>query len=322
MRQHDEDSYGFIRSNHEYLLAQQGSDMPAGMMDPPPEILAAIPSRDRVIEAARLNGYKYLVHDSAIDGTRTFIFHPDPHGRFDQWLLLNLKQGTSDITLNQPLSILVVQKKDAEGHPFSKVRLHFRDYDIKPAKEGKFTVSLDEGKNGKCYSCHVNGVRQLIARRTPVLEANPVRGEEGFDESGKLPSPPDFAFARLHEFNRILRSYGSPDWHGDINPADYGPELGKAQGCTDCHDGISRTTLNLATSLVQLEKKMYYQLSMPPDNNMQRLLERNEMYDPELSTLEARQLEDSLKTQAQLVRDFEASRLPLLRSWLLEVSCR
>lgn len=321
MRQHDGDSYGFRRNNHEYLKAQDAAEEPEGMMVPPEVLIAAIPSRTRVIEAARRNGYRYLDHDSGIDETRTFVLVPDPRGRFDQWFLLNLQRGKSTIQTHQPLSILVVQKKDAAGNVLPKVRLHFRDYTIAASGHG-YRLALDETKNGKCYSCHTNGVRQLIPRITPVLEARPVRGEPGYDESGTGPVPENFALHRLQEFNRRLRSYGNPDWMGDIRPEDFGPPLGKAQGCIDCHDGTSRAALNIATSLRQLEKKVYYQLSMPPDNHLQRMLERNEMKNPELSEAEAAQLEQALKSQANLIRELEASRVATLRSWLLEVACQ
>jgi len=321
MRQHDDNSYGFRRSNHEYLRSQAGADEPDGMMVPPEALVAAIPSRIKVIEAARRNGYRYLDHDSGIDETRTFVLVPDPLGRFDQWFLLNLQHGQNTVQVNQPLSILVVQKKDAAGNALPKVRLHFRDYTIASSGHG-YRVALDETKNGKCYSCHTNGVRQLIPRITPVLEARPVHGEAGYDENGTGPVPADFALHRLQEFNRRLRSYGNPDWRGDIEPGDFGPPLGKNQGCTDCHDGVSRAALNMATSLRQLEKKVYYQLSMPPDNKLQRLLERNEMKNPELNAAEAARLEKALMSQANLIRDFEAARVPTLRSWLLGVTCR
>lgn len=321
MRQHDEDSYGFRRNNHEYLKAQESLEEPDGMMVPPEVLVAAIPSRTKVIEAARRNGYRYLEHDSGIDDTRTFVLVPDSRGRFDQWFLLNLQPGQSLVQVHQPLSILVVQKKDAAGNVLPKVRLHFRDYTI-AARGHSYHLALDETKNGKCYSCHTNGVRQLIPRITPVLEARPVRGEPGYDENGTGPVPPDFALHRLQEFNRRLRSYGNPDWRGDIEPGDFGPPLGKAQGCIDCHDGASRAALNMATSLRQLEKKVYYQLSMPPDNSLQRLLERNEMKNPELNAAEAAHLEKELLSQANLIRDFEKSRVPTLEKWLLGVSCR
>jgi len=55
--------------------------------------------------AARLNGWRYITHNSALaphdaaptEGARTFIFKPDPSGRFDQWMLLNLGQAGSYI---------------------------------------------------------------------------------------------------------------------------------------------------------------------------------------------------------------------------------
>jgi hypothetical protein len=124
------------------------------------------------------------------------------------------------------------------------------------------------------------------------------------------------------EFNARLRSYGSPDWDGKINPADFGPALGKAQGCTDCHNGRSRANLSVALSRAQLEKKLYYELSMPPDTTLPGLLERNQMKDPELSESEAELLRRALETHETMTYDYERSRLPLLKQWLLQVPCR
>ena len=320
LKQHDDVSYGFIPSNHEYLQAQEGKELPTGMMNAPAAIVAAIPDREKVIEAARKNGFKYLVQESGLDGTRTFVFIPDVEERFDQWLLLNLQEGKMAIKLNTPLSILVVQKKDKWGRKLSRIRLHFRDYTIVPAATG-FKLHLHEENNGKCYSCHTNGVRQLIPRVTPALQASPVKGESGYEQAPRS-SDQGFAYQRLKEFNRKLRSYGNPDWTGQIIPDDYGPPLGKNQGCMNCHDGVSRTTLNMATSITQLQKKVYYQLSMPPDTHLMRLLERNEVKNPELSGKEAEILERALHAHAKLIKDFSSSRLSTLREWLLEISCR
>jgi hypothetical protein len=321
LRQHDGESYGFNVDNHRYLAEQESSDKPEGMMVVPPEIVAALPDRKRVEEAARKHGFKYLTHDSAIDGIRTFVLNPDPKGRYDQWLLLNLKAGKSALaSTTMPLSVLTVQKADASGRRLSKVRLHFRDYTINDESR-PYTLENNESGNGKCYACHASGVRQLIARRTPVLEGKPARGETGFDEAGVNP-PKDFAFSRLMEFNRRLRSYGQPDWDGKILPEDHGPVLGKAQGCTDCHDGKSRGVLNMSTSVSQVEKKVLAELGMPYDTPLPRLLERDQMKNPALLPHEERMLKNAFDAHESLTKDFEASRMPELKKWLLETPCR
>ena len=171
LRQHDEVSYGFNVDNHTYLTDQDAPDKPQGMMKPPEEIVAALPNLGQVEEAARTHGWKYLTHDSALGGFRTFVIISDPQGRFDQWMLLNLQVGQSSITEDTPMSILSVQKKDAAGKPLSKVQIHFRDYTIQHNERGGYKLHLHENSNGKCYACHTNGMRQLIARRTPILDA-------------------------------------------------------------------------------------------------------------------------------------------------------
>ena len=102
--------------NHAYLRAQEAADKPAGMMRPPPAIIAALPLRRRLEAAAREHGYRYLTHDSALGGARTFIVIPDAEGRFDQWMLFNFSDDQQpEINAETPFSFVAVQKKDAAG---------------------------------------------------------------------------------------------------------------------------------------------------------------------------------------------------------------
>lgn len=316
MRQHDDSSYGFAVDNEAYFAAQEAPDKPPGMMKIPGIIEAALPDRKKVEEAARKAGLKYLTHDSALEGFRTFIFNPDPAGRFDQWMLLNLQSGEEKVRPDAPLSILTVQKKDAAGQVLPRVKLHFRDYTIVPLPEtGRFQLHLHVENNGKCYACHSNGVRQLIAGRTPITEALPVQGEAA---DGDLK---DFGYRRLQEFNRKLRSYGSPDWDWMIIQKDNGPMLGKAQGCMDCHNGVSRNPLWVLTSMAQVKQKEVNELSMPPDPRVSRLLERQQMGNPPLDRDEEERLKKSHQAREARYEDFERARLPTLRQWFLETPC-
>ncbi len=321
LAQHSEDSYGFTVDNHTYLAAQEAADRPAGMMQPPPGLIAAMPLRVNLEIAARKNGWKYITHDTALGGVRTFVFIPDPEGRFDQWMLLNfVKKDQPAIDPATPMSFIAVQKKDAAGHDLPQVRLHFRDYDLVPS-DGGFQLQLFEDRNGKCYSCHPSGVRQLIDRRTQVLEAQPVKGERGYDPSGKT-APPDFAYGRLQELNARLGSYGLPDWEGRIVPAHHGPAIGSALGCTACHDGSLRGVLTVSSSPRQVQHRVHDELVMPPTPGLVSLLERSENRRVKLSPSERSRLEAALQTHEELNRDYDESRLPELRRWLLEQPCR
>jgi len=319
LRQHDSENYGFDVPNDLYLRNQESDARPKGMMRVPDVIVAALPDRKKVEEAARRHGYKYLTQASAIDGTRTFILNPDPNGRYDQWLLLNLKEHSTQTSTKMPVSVLSVEKKDAKGNAYPRVRLHFRDYDVLKNKDHVELVLKEQG-NGKCYACHASGVRQLIARRTPELEGKPILGEIGYRETG-ADAPKDFGFRRLMEFNRRLRSYGQPDWTGFIDPKDHGPVIGKKQSCTDCHDGKSRGVLNISTSTDQLTKKIFAELSMPYDTHLPELVERSQMHNPDLSAQESRRLKRAFGKHKLLLKEYLDSRLPELSKWLLEVPC-
>jgi hypothetical protein len=322
LKQHDAVSYGFAIENAAYLAAEESSDKPKDMMKVPDAIVAALPDRGRVEEAARDNGLKYLTHDSALGGYRTFIFIPDPQDRFDKWMLLNLKSGESTIKKKTPLSVLVVLKADAQGHRLAKPRLYFRDYTITPLRSG-YQISVNQENNGKCYSCHSNGVRQLIARHTPILESEPVKGEVIANAFvNRIDGPRDFGFRRLMEFNRKLRSYGTPDWDGMIVPQHNGPMLGRQQRCTDCHNGESRAALSVFTSTSQLEQKMYHELSMPPDTGLATLIQSKEVGQPAYSPEIAAALKEAYGAHVALTRNFESSRFPALKEWFLETSCQ
>ena len=320
LAQHSRDSYGFRIPNHQYFLEQETPDKPAGMMLPPKAIMEALPYRSDVEAAARRAGLRYLTHDSALAGVRTFVLYSDPQGRYDQWLLLNLPNGQGKMVEEvEPMSVLTVQKKDASGHWLAHNHLHFRDYFIHPKKGGGYKYVLHDDSDGKCYACHANGVRQLIARRTPVLDALPVTGEPGYG-SGKVDSK-TFGFRRLMEFNRKLRTYGTADWDGKIHLADNGPSLGKAQGCMDCHDGVSRAALTVFFSAVQTNQKMVRELTMPPDTNLPLLLEHLQMSTPSATDKQVGVLASALEHQKKLFQEYEDSRLPLLKQWLLKVPC-
>ena len=327
MNQHDNGSYGFTVDNRTYLKAEEGTDRPAGMMTVPPEIIAALPDPVKVVEAARLNGWRYITHNSALAphdaiptvGARTFVYKPDPSGKFDQWMLLNLGDGTTVNTV-MPLSFIGVQKTDATGQKLAKIRLNFRDFNISKDAAGTYSVSARDDGNGKCYSCHPSGLRKLIDYRTPVLEAKPVKGEAGFQADGSN-VPADFGFKRLKELNAIIEGYGLPDWDGMIVPENHGPALGKDQGCTACHNGESRGLLTVSTSIDQIEKKIYYQLAMPAEADADRLLEGDALKNPPLSAADQVALNALLEKHDLITTDFENARFPALQSWMTETAC-
>ena len=321
MRQHDVDSYGFSVDNHTYLMDQEAPDKPPGMMKVPDAIVAALPDRNKVERVARENGWMYLTHDSALGGLRTFVVITDPAGRFDQWMLLNLHTGNASLKEGTPMSVLSVQKKDSSGRTLSQVRLHFRDYTVNHTPKG-YSLSLYDTNNGKCYSCHASGMRQLIARRTPTMDAQPSQGEHGIDGRDLASNAPDFGFQRLMELNRRIRSYGTVDWNGRVIPENHGPALGKAQGCLDCHDGKTRGILTVSTSTVQLKQKIFHELGMPPDSHLTRLLERSEMKNPELAAGENLALANAFNVHDEATKKFEDSKFPALKGWLLETPCR
>jgi hypothetical protein len=318
LAQHDRTSYGFTTDNDAYFAAQVAPGAPSGMMTPPPALLSAMPDLEQVLDAARANGFPYVVQDSCLGNVRLFVLAPDPAGKFDQWTLMNLRADTqAPVLVHSRVSFLAVQKTDAAGVPLPAVRVHFRDLLVQSSPGGGYGVSSDATDNAKCYSCHPSGVRQLIERRTPELAAKPVSGEPGYPGDG----PADFAFQRLTALNARLASYGLNDWNGQIVVADHGPALGAEQGCTACHDGQTRGVLTVSTSRKQLQHKVVAELSMPPTEGLTQLVERQAMNDPPLTSPEAAQLAAAEDAHAALLAGLTAARAPTLQRWLLETRC-
>ncbi|MCX6129894.1 MAG: hypothetical protein NTX25_12645, partial [Proteobacteria bacterium] len=234
---------------------------------------------------------------------------------FDQWLLLNLNDESPDLKDGTPLSVLTVQKRDRAGQVLKKIKVHFRDYQIAHDKRNRYTLELDQSANGKCYACHSNGVRELIARHTPVLQAEPLPNEMLYSK------PQDFAYQRLLEFNRRLRSYGSPDWDHKIHRDDHGPILGAEQGCTDCHNNQSRGSLSVSTSPAQIKRKILEDLTMPPVAQAEYLLEQEQLHNISNPAIGQSKLSDLREKHRRILDDYEKSRLPTLTKWLKEVPC-
>jgi hypothetical protein len=304
LRQHGSQSYGFEQPNAQYLAAQLAPDAPAGMMDPPSELLRALPSRAEVQRTAERAGWAYLTHDSCLGGVRLFVNVVDPDDRFDQWLLLGVAPDEDAFAAGAILSFLAVQKQNADGSRLTTPRVHFRDYVLNDA-DGVWQAQLPELNDGKCYACHGSGVRQLLPS----------------------PSASTSSAERLSDFNQRLESYGLPDWNGTIEAANYGPPLGAELGCTHCHDGKVRGPLTVFTSEGMLYQKVVAQLSMRafdgtgpvPDEPAMRLLERQRS--GALTTEQARAL---AQAQAEHEADYAAlvaSRLPSLQAWLLHTAC-
>ncbi len=324
MQQHGSDSYGFRQDNHSYLASQSGPDQPTDMMNPPAELLGALPDRVRIEEAARANGWPYLTHDSGLGGVRTFINVLDAENRFEQWMVVGLEDNTR-VSNPAIMSFIAVQKKDGGGRELPRVRMHFRDYLVTQA-EGSWKLELPESYNGKCYACHASGMRLLIPTRESIAESAPVKGEEGY---GQPTVATDCGLRRLVAFNQRLLSYGVPDWNGTLEPGDHGPPLGKGLGCTLCHDGSFRGVLTVSFSEGMLWQKVVGQLSMRsprdgksvPDQRSMSLLEREKTGVPPLSTDEASELDQA---RADHLADYDAivqDRFSSWRAWVLEQPC-
>jgi hypothetical protein len=299
LAQHRDDSYGFREDNHEYLAAQTALNTPPGMMDPPAALLDALPERAAIEATAQANGWPYATNLSCLGGTRTFVMNSDPDGRFDQWMLVGLDATQTHVDDSTVLSFIGVQKKDANGAPLERVRLHFRDYLASAGEGGQYGLELPEHFGGKCYACHTSGMRELIAG----------------PDTGAL--------------NERIRAYGLPDWNGALEPADHGPRLGESLGCTECHNDEDRGALTVTSSEGMLWQKVVGQLAMRsphggakvPDERAMALLERGATGNPPLTPDEATELERARAEHLSVYERLVAERFRAWHDWILETPC-
>lgn len=320
LRQHDTGSYGFTEENSAYLAAQTAPDRPAGMMEPPPAIVAALPDRHGIEEAARVNGWPFLTHDSCFGDVRTFVTVADPKHRFDQWFLVRYDRTASRVPENSVVSFIAVQKKDATGRDLPRVRLHFRDY-IAWNAGSSWRLALPEVHDGKCYACHPSGMRLLVPTHGTVAASAPVNGESAYADGNV---PVDFGYRRLSELNARLLAYGLPDWTSAVDPSDAGPPLGDSLGCTACHDGATRGILSVYTDVGTFRRKIVDELAMQsyapgkevPDEAAMSLLDREPRTPAESAALARARSAHLADYQA-----FMASRLPTWRAWVLGNPC-
>lgn len=321
LRQHGSHRYGFDQANDGYFAAQSASDKPPQLMELPQELLAALPDGQAIQQVARAQGWPYLIHDSALGGTR-FIFNlPERDGGFERWFVLGVDPATWQVANRSIVSFIGLELPSAE-HP--RPRPHFRDYVVQ-AGEGGWSTELPTDFGGKCFACHPNGLRQLLPGAVATTLAAPVRGELQF---GSEVDEREFGLQRLAAFNQHISSYPPPDWGASLNTADHGPALGSGQGCTTCHDGNVRAALSIMTSEGTLWQKVVGQLSMGrpsndqsiPDLPAMALLER-EALGPALDKAETA---DLAAARARHQIDFEQlvqARPTDLERWLLEVPC-
>lgn len=324
MRQHAIGSYGFTQENALYLAAQTGPSMPSSMMDPPAALIAALPERANIEQAARVNGWPYLTHDGCLGGIRLFVTVRDPEDRFDQWMVVGLDSSASRADDGSVLSFIGVQKRDSAGLKLPRVRPHFRDYLIFDAG-GSWNLLLPQEHSGKCFGCHGSGMRLLIPTQESVTLSAPVAGESAYGTD----VPPDFGLQRLSELNQRLLSYGLPDWNGSIDPADHGPALGESLGCTHCHNGILRGVLTVSTDEQTLKRKIVDELSMRafgagknvPDQAAIALLDRSKTGNPPLSIDERAALDRARAEHQADYETFVADRFPAWKAWALAEPC-
>jgi hypothetical protein len=290
-------------------------------MELPVELLAALPDLDAVEQVAQDRGWPYLVHDSALGGTRIFFNLREPGGAFERWFVLAIDPMTRQAADPTIVSFIGLETPTNER---PRSRPHFRDYLVQAGASG-WTAQLRADFGGKCYACHPNGLRQLLPGSGGIAEALPVRGEADF---GSDVDRRQFGLTRLGTFNQQIASFAAPDWESSLETADHGPALGSSLGCTSCHDGETRGALSVMTSQGVLWQKLVGQLSMGqtgkgllvPDVPAMSLLERFTS-GAALSEADVRALDLARSRHEQDFQAFAGSRASDLEQWLLESGC-
>lgn len=319
-RRNTRKSMGFNFSNAAYLSRQEDPSNPNGMMEFPEVLKKGHQTTLGALEAvAKKNDWAYAIHKSGlISGARFFLYIPGSD--FDKFIIYDTDETGSLKTFpsyqnGNPTypSLITVQKKDKDGNILMRPKLHFRDVVL----GGE--IYLGKGKpnaNSKCYSCHPSGLRPLIPYTSTFTAAD------------ALPSDPpaiqqmtraERGMARVLEFNKIFESYGNVEFNDAYIPEEHGPPLGKAQGCTDCHDGQTRGILNYSTQISQIEEKMVGELLMPFSDHALQM--RVDFAANKLDTLGLSKMQQLEDTNSRLFEGYVKDRVTTTRQWLLATSC-
>lgn len=141
----------------------------------------------------------------------------------------------SDFDFSQP-HICGVIAVDKETRPH---KIHFFEYSY---RDGQY--SFDRMSLG-CVRCHHSG----------LVKIEPEVASIGSKQLAAI----DKINARMEKLNKE-----GLDWEGELDFHQWGPPLGKTQGCTSCHDDGQRTPLTMLNASALIDQKLVVSLSMPP----------------------------------------------------------
>jgi len=200
----------------------------------------------------------YLEFDSHNNDRRIIFLDSDL--RFDRWILaLAGASGSAPLKEKAETVDMILMDKGGKGAP----KIYFREYNMDTGIPRRNPPERMEA----CYQCHMNGPREIIPE---------IKGYSGFiapnanwieSMDSKSMSAKKLAASRIDQFNRRIRSYGYPDWHGAYEPERRFPPMGEALGksdCTKCHNGEDRGILTPLSKLGEINYKITFEKSMPP----------------------------------------------------------
>jgi len=247
----------------------------------PPEFKNGLPPNWRDI--VKDKGWKALEY-------RSWSIANPPYGHFsrvliqiekdgyDQWLQFTVPDKAGDTRGASLINVMGVEKRATDLKP--SPGFSFAEYSLEP---GGHSPKL-KPFGYSCYSCHPSGARQVV----------PAPG-----------SVPTHQLATLQDMNAAMRSYGDANFYR-LEPKNLGPHLGKAGGCTGCHNGFNQPLIRTRSAMGALNVlappslarfKMLVEFSMPP---LIRMLE------PGRAFLDARDKVDKLtdSQRAELVQRY------------------
>ncbi|MGE0174951.1 MAG: hypothetical protein AB7T49_19315 [Oligoflexales bacterium] len=193
------------------------------------ENCASEPGQDlcRAIKSWRFISFASTLEDGSGHHERVII--QIPHKTFQQYLLFFPKHPVHKVS--KLVDIIAVRTHAENGEPLTTNPLYFFERHNKG-------FAMD---GGRCYGCHVSGLREVNPMHGTVIE----RAEADTNLA----------------FNQEVRKYKNVDWRGTLDFEALGPPIGET--CVQCHRiGGARGPLTILTKPSLIRSKVV-ELEMP-----------------------------------------------------------
>ena len=218
-------SLRFVSSDKTYLAS-----VPKKAVALPEELLSGVSAA--ALADARTDAKNGVAYISTLNETYRILFmREDP--KYVKFFIPVTPASSFDFRQPHVCGVIAIDK---ETRPH---KIHFFEYSY---RDGRYSF---EGMSASCIRCHHGG----------LVKIEPEMASVGSNQLAAI----DKINARMETLNKE-----GIDWQGELEVQPWGPPLGKAQGCTSCHDNSQRTPITMLSSSDLINQKLAVTLSMPP----------------------------------------------------------